>query len=118
MPLPATTLVIVPLDPVIGSQRDTTLFQPKYCKFVGAAAATSRVCSLKALTLVTRLPSTAGICAPAVNCKILLEVVPTSIARVPLPVMVFGTCPVPATTLNTVPVDPVMGSQRETTVFQ
>ena len=48
-----------------------------------------------AFTFDTRFPSTAGICAPAFNCKILFPVTPTSTFKVPVEVNVPGTNPVP-----------------------
>ena len=71
-----------------------------------------------ALTLVSKFASTAGICAPLSNCKILLALVPTSTVIVPVPVIVVGVKPVLATTEVSVPVVAVAGIHLEVVEFQ
>src|ERR1035437_7189661 len=62
--------------------------------------------NLLAFTLVTRNPSTAGICAADVNCKILLAAVPTSTLSVPAVEILPPVRPVPAETSVTDPPAP------------
>src|SRR3954470_6447498 len=62
--------------------------------------------SWAAFTLVTRFPSTAGYWPPAVTCKILFAVVPTSTYSEPLVVTGPPSRPGPAATLVTEPPAP------------
>src|ERR1035437_1297144 len=83
-PVPAATLVTVPLVIVVGSHCALDVFHPTTWPAPGTEVAIVRVPIFAAFTLVTKNPSTAGICAEAFNCRILLAAVPTSTLSVPL----------------------------------
>src|SRR4051812_21461874 len=105
-PLPAVTVVTVPFVTAIGSHCEPLVFHPRALPLFGAVAETLRACNLTAFTLLTRKPSTAGICAVPLNCKIWLALVPTSTFKVPVPVILPPVRPVPAEILVTLPPAP------------
>ena len=117
-PAPVATDVTVPEVPIVGSHCELVEFHAIDCPLAGTVAARFRPCSFTAFTLVIRNPSTAGICAVGVSCKILLAAVPTSTLRVPLEIILPATNPVPETTLTTEPTPADMGSHCELKLFQ
>src|ERR1035437_3799250 len=105
-PLPVTILVTVPEVTALGSHCDDVLFHPRTWPPPGALVETLRACNFTALTLLIRLPSTAGYWPRLVTCKILLAAVPTSTLRVPEVEILPPVRPVPAETLVTDPPAP------------
>src|ERR1035437_8037661 len=117
-PVPAATLVTVPLVIVVGSHCALDVFHPTTWPAPGTDVAIVRVPIFAAFTLETRDPSTAGINADPFPCPPWFADVPKSTEIVPFEVTGPPSNPKPVATLVTEPLLPDVGSHCAVELFQ